>query len=355
MTRLAHRLVGQPDGRTVHLYGAFARAPSGYQPPALGAGAYQLRWNPLRQEWVLVAAARQGRTYLPERSACPLCPSKPRFSSEIPAARFEVAVFDNRFPAMRAQAGVPARRHHTAGSRPLPSAGACEVVVYTQQHQGAFGTLPRARAHQLAEVWTDRYRELGARPDVDYVLIFENRGEEVGVTLHHPHGQIYGYPFIPPVAGVELGRDRRCRLCRIIAAEAQDQERVLFAAQGTIAYVPAFARWPYEVHVATIVHRAALPDLRPVDRRALADALQRVAAAYDRLFDAPMPYMMVMHQRPTDGGSWPQAHLHVEFYPLWRDRGKLKYLAGSEAGAGVFINDTLAEERAAALRAVLKG
>ncbi len=316
-------------------------------------GEYQRRWNPLRQEWVLVAAARQQRTYLPRRSACPLCPSTPRFSSEIPAASFDLAVFDNRFPAMRPQAELPVRHRPRLGAVPEPSAGTCEVVVYTDQHEGSFGTLSLQRLHQLIEVWAHRFRALATRRDVDYVYIFENRGEAVGVTLHHPHGQIYGYPFVPPVAALELRGGRQCRLCLLVDAEMRQGERVLFAEQGITAYVPASARWPYEVHVATVAHLGALPDLRPPARRALGEALQRVAVAYDRLFDAPMPYMMAMHQRPTDGRRWPQAHLHVEFYPVWRDDRKPKYLAGSEAGAGVFINDTLAEERAAALRAVM--
>ncbi len=379
MPRLARTELRQPDGRRVYLYGRFTAAPPGYEAPALGSGAYQRRWNPLRQEWVLVAASRQGRTFLPERAACPLCPSTPEHSSEIPASGFEVAVFENRFPAMRSGAPAgdepPPQPSPQGGGRGLdeaspqgggsehvaePSAGVCEVVVYTDQHEGSFGTLPAARLERLMEVWTDRYRELGARADVRYVFIFENRGEAVGVTLHHPHGQIYAYPFIPPVVEVELRAGRSyarrrggCLQCALIASERESRERMVIHEAGVAAYLPAYARWPYEVHVASTAHFGALPDLAPALRRSLGRALQRVAAAYDRLFDAPMPYMMVIHQRPTDGRAHPQAHLHVEFYPILRDRGKPKYLAGCESGAGTFVNDTLAEERAAALRGAL--
>ena len=339
MPRAGRTDIVQPDGRHVYFYGAFSPPPDGYQAPVMPAGVYQRRWNPLRREWVLVAASRQGRTFLPERAACPLCPSRPGHSSEIPASHFEAAVFENRFPAM-----VPAR----------PAGGICEVVVYTQEHEGSFATLPMASLERLAQMWTDRYRELTHRPGIRYVFIFENRGEEVGVTLHHPHGQIYAYPFIPPVAAAELRRQTRgCLQCRLIDDELKGRRRVLIDERSIVAYVPGYARWPYEVHVAARAHRPSLLDLKPAGRIALLAAMQRITAAYDRLFEVPMPYMMAMHQAPA-GRAVAQAHLHVEFYPILRDRGKLKYLAGSESGAGVFINDTLAEESAERLRALLQ-
>jgi UDPglucose--hexose-1-phosphate uridylyltransferase len=327
----------QPDGRHVHLYGDFDPAPEGYQAPAMPNGVYQRRWNPLRREWVLVAASRQARTFLPERADCPLCPSSPGHSTEIPAARFQAAVFENRFPAM-----VPAP----------PAGGSCEVVVYTDEHEGSFATLPTERLELLAGVWTDRYRDLSARRGIKYVFIFENRGEQVGVTLHHPHGQVYAYPFVPPVAATELRRQRGCLQCTLVRDELKGRRRVLLDEGGMVAYVPGYARWPYEVHVATRAHRPALPDLSPAGRLALLSAMQRITRAYDRLLDLPMPYMMAMHQASASAGA--AAHLHVEFYPILRERGKLKYLAGSESGAGVFINDTLAEESADRLRAVLE-
>jgi UDPglucose--hexose-1-phosphate uridylyltransferase len=329
----------QPDGRHVYLYGPFSPAPSDYQAPGMPDGVFQRRWNPLRREWVLVAASRQARTFLPERADCPLCPSRPGHSSEIPASAFEAAVFENRFPAM-----VPAR----------PAGGQCEVVVYTDEHEGSFATLTQPRLARLAEVWTDRYRELSVRRGVRYVFIFENRGEQVGVTLHHPHGQIYAYPFVPPVAAGELRRrGDACLQCRLIRDELAGKRRLLIEQDGMVAYVPGCARWPYEVHVATRTHRASLAGLSSALRMSLLGAMQRIAQAYDRLFGVPMPYMMAMHQAPA--GTVPaQAHLHVEFYPILRAREKLKYLAGSESGAGVFINDTLAEECADRLRAVLE-
>lgn len=337
MPRAVRTDVVQADGRHVYLYGDFEPPPENYRAPAMPNGVYQRRWNPLRREWVLVAASRQARTFLPERADCPLCPSTPQHSTEVPAARFEAAVFENRFPAM-----VPWP----------PAGGSCEVVVYTDEHEGSFATLPAKRLARLAEVWTDRYRELTSRRGIKYVLIFENRGELVGVTLHHPHGQIYAYPFIPPVAAGELRKTPDgCLQCRLIQDEVKARRRVLINEGGVVAYVPEYARWSYEVHLAPRAHRSALPDLSTAGRQALLHAMQRITRAYDRLFELPMPYMMAMHQSPGDDVV--QAHLHVEFYPVLRDRGKLKYLAGSESGAGVFINDTLAEESADRLRDVL--
>ncbi len=339
MPRAVRTEIVQPDGRHVYLYGDFAAAPEGYVAPAMPSGVYQRRWNPLRREWVLVAASRQGRTFLPGRQECPLCPSRPGHSTEIPATKFQAAVFENRFPAM-----VPAK----------PAGGICEVVVYTDEHEGSFATLPSARLELLADVWTDRLRALSARPGIRYVFIFENRGEQVGVTLHHPHGQIYAYPYIPPVPATELRRQTGgCLQCRLIDDELRGKRRVLINGGGMVGYVPGYARWPYEVHVMPRAHRSALTDLSPASRVALLTSMQRITRAYDRLFDVPMPYMMVMHQAPT-GQSTAQAHLHVEFYPLLRDKGKLKYLAGSESGAGAVINDTLAEESAERLRGLLE-
>ncbi|HET9849267.1 MAG TPA: galactose-1-phosphate uridylyltransferase [Candidatus Dormibacteraeota bacterium] len=339
MPRAVRTDIVQPDGRHVYLYGDLSAAPEDYRAPSMPSGVFQRRWNPLRREWVLVAASRQARTFLPGRDECPLCPSRPGHSTEIPAAAFQAAVFENRFPAM-----VPAK----------PAGGVCEVVVYTDEHEGSFATLPASRLAKLAEVWTDRYRALSARPGIRYVYIFENRGEQVGVTLNHPHGQIYAYPYIPPVPATELRRQTRgCLQCRLIDDELQGKRRILINAGGIVGYVPGYARWPYEVHVMPRTHGSDLTHLPPAGRVALLTAMQQIARAYDRLFDVPMPYMMAMHQAPARRAP-AQAHLHVEFYPILRDKGKLKYLAGSESGAGAFINDTLAEESAERLRVLLE-
>src|SRR5436853_6147255 len=158
-----------------------------------------------------------------------------------------------------------------------PAGGSCEVVVYTEDHEASFTSLSPAPLARLAEVWTDRYHDLVARPGIRYVFIFENRGEQVGVTLHHPHGQIYAYPFLPPVAGTELSQQASgCLQCQLIADELEGRRRVLIDEPGVVAYVPGYARWPYEVHVAMREHRAALPELSAQERLTLLVSMQRV-------------------------------------------------------------------------------
>jgi UDPglucose--hexose-1-phosphate uridylyltransferase len=300
------------------------------------------RFEELRGEQVTYAIQRQDRTFLPPRDHCPLDPTRPGGEeTEIPFPHFEIAVFDNRFPAFQT-------RH-----------GAAEVVVYTEDHDASFSTLAPERAEALMWVWRHRYAELGARADIDYVFIFENRGVEVGVTLHHPHGQIYGYPFLPPVPALELAADERlggCAPCELLRREMDDGRRVLFESDGVVVYVPYAARWAYEAHVVMRRHRASLLECEPEELRQLADALQTLTRGYDALFDRPFPYVMAVHQAPTAAPSSPaaaaagQGHLHIEFYPPLRTAEKLKYLAGSEQGAGAFISDTLPEESAVKLR-----
>ena len=311
----------------------------------------ELRFNELRGEQVDYAIHRQERTFLPPPDHCPLCPTRPGgVPTEIPFEAFEIAVFDNRFPAFEA---------------PL---GAAEVVVYTDEHEGSLATLAPRRAEDLMWVWRHRYLELGAREDIDYVMIFENRGVEVGVTLHHPHGQIYGYPFLPPVPALELAADGRlhgCAPCALLHAELDDGRRVVYENEGVVAYIPFAARWAYEAHVTLRAHRPSLLECEAAELRLLASALQALVRGYDALFDRPFPYVMVVHQAPTKpapgaaatrAGTPAAGHLHVEFYPPLRTADKLKYLAGSEQGGGTFISDTLPEESAVALReAIARG
>jgi UDPglucose--hexose-1-phosphate uridylyltransferase len=295
------------------------------------------RYNELRGEEVVYAVHRQDRTFLPPADHCPLCPTRPGHApTEIPVASYELVVFDNLFPTFEAPEG------------------AAEVVVYTEDHNGAFATLAPERAEALMWVWRHRYEELSARPDVEYVLIFENRGVEVGTTLHHPHGQIYAFPFVPPVVALEAAADVRlggCATCTLLERELADAERVVYENDAVVAYVPFAARWPFETHVVLRGHRASLLECSPAELSALARALQSVTKGFDRLFDRPFPYIMVVHQAPTNGHS--DGHLHVEFYPPLRSAEKLKYLAGCEQGAGTFIMDVLPEASAASLREVI--
>ena len=307
----------------------------------------ELRFDPLRREWVAYATERNDRTFLPT-SFCPLCPSGPGGTSEVPLDTFEVVVFENRFPAFG-----PDR----VDDRPVrpPSTG-CEVVVYTPEHSLTLARLTHDRVRLLIDVWAERYADLGARPEVQYVYIFENKGEEVGVTLHHPHGQIYALPFVPPFAQAELAAARehldssgRCLHCDQLDREAAGP-RAVMASEGMVAFVPNAARWPYELHLYPRRHVSSIAELDDEERDLLATALLGVTGAYDAHFGFSTPYVMALHQAPTDGREWPEAHLHFEFYPPHRRPDRLKYLAGVELGAGTFVNDTRPEDTAAHLR-----
>ncbi len=320
----------------------------------------ELRWNRPRREWVVTATHRMERTFLPPRDYCPLCPTQPGgFATEIPWADFEICVFENRFPTFHLQPPEPEICGGLLG--PVePARGVCEVVVYTARHDGSISDLSPDRMRLLTRVWRDRYRDLGARPEVEYVFIFENRGAEVGVTLHHPHGQIYAFPYIPPVPALELesaaqfqAQEQKCMFCALVAEEMADGRRIIAQNDSFAAFIPFAARYPYEVHLYCLEHRPSLLDLEDRELDDLAEILPRLVRGYDRLFNRPFPYIMVLHQEPCKKRDGP-AHLHFEFYPPLRSEDKLKYLAGCEQGAGTFINDSLPEEKAAELKACLE-
>lgn len=321
----------------------------------------ELRWNPILQEWVITATHRQDRAYKPPEGFCPLCPTRHgAFPTEVPADGYEIVVFENKYPSFRREPGEPAV-DGTELQPVAPSQGVCEVVLYTDDHHTTFADLSINRIANLIEVWADRYGELGALSYVRYVLIFENKGDVVGATLHHPHGQVYAFPFIPPRVSKELESSSkyaaatgRCIFCDLLAEELADGRRVVAANEAFAAYVPFSARYPYELHVMSRRHTQSISQLSTEERRSLAQALSAVARGYDSLFGFSFPYMMIIHQAPTDGGDYGHYHLHVEFYPPHRTAAKIKYLAGCESGAGTFINDTLPEDTARDLRAAVE-
>jgi UDPglucose--hexose-1-phosphate uridylyltransferase len=354
------RLV-KPDGRALLLYGRApipediaAPGPAGAGPD--GANAH-LRWHPLRGEWIPYASHRQNRTFLPPAEYNPLAPtSDPRLPTEVPAGPWDVAVFENLFPTLTMAAHDPP----ALGVATQPGTGVCEVIVFTQDPSSSLGRLPLWHVELLIDVWADRYEELGARPGIAYVFPFENRGVEVGATLPHPHGQLYAYPFVPPVAERELAEqraylDRRGRglLEDFVRREIADRARLVYEGRDAAAFVPVCARYSYELWVTTMRPAASFAALTAAERRDFARALKTVVLKLDGLWQQPCPYVLVFHQAPTDGAPHPEAHLHGEIYPAYRMPGRLKYLAGSELGAGVFTADTLPEEKAAELRAVV--
>lgn len=321
----------------------------------------ELRWNAFLREWLITATHRQDRTFLPPADYCPLCPSAPGHApTEIDRADFEIAVFENRFPSLRLRPDEPS----VDGSdlAPVrPSFGACEVVVYTPRHDATLADAATEHIERLIGVWAHRTLELGALEGIEYVFVFENKGEAIGVTLNHPHGQIYAYPYVPPIIEREAAAGRRhardegsCLWCRSQIDELADGRRIVVDDETWVAGVPFAARWPYELHLVPRRHVGWLHELDRAERRGLAELLRAVLRGYDALFGFSLPYIMAIHQRPTDGDDRDDYHLHIEFYPPNRTESKLKYLAGSETGAGAFINDTLPEETAPRLRAAVE-
>jgi len=316
----------------------------------------ELRWNPQLRQWVIVASHRQDRTYKPPEDFCPLCPTLPgAFPTEVPAEDFDIVVFENKFPSLR----MPPPPLEVEGSelyRTAPAEGICEVVLYSPDHHTTLSREPVTRIRNLIAVWIDRCRDLGSLPNIKYVLVFENKGDAVGVTLHHPHGQIYAFPFIPPTIAAELESARehhstegQCLYCRILAEERGAGLRIIAENDQFCAFVPFFARYPFEVHLYPKRHVQSLPELSDGEQESLASLLKEVLVKYDALFGFTLPYMMVLHQAPAKG-EHPYYHFHFEFYPLNRAADKLKYLASVESGAGTFITDMTPEDQAAKLR-----
>ena len=316
-----------------------------------------------------MATHRQDRIFLPAADHCPLCPTPAGadFHSEVLRPDYDVVVFDNQFPSMQPAPPAP----DVAGSPLLPvapAAGRCEVVVYSSDHTTALARAGYGTVRLLVDVWTDRYRVLGTEGHA-YVLPFENRGEVIGVTLHHPHGQIYAFPDVPPRPRRELAaaaahhlRTGRCVECEVVAAEAADGGRVVVAGETFVAHVPFWARFPYEVRISPRAHRPSLLALDEAERDDLARVLLTVLRGYDALFDFPLPYVLGLFSRPTGGdpaevgwsGDWDAiSHLHLDVCPPHRGPEKLKHLAGSELMGGAFMTDIAPEAAAATLRAAV--
>lgn len=350
----------KPDGRALTLYGLApveVESPIPSPDPQPVDARPQMRWHPLRGEWVMYAAHRQNRTFLPPPEYNPLAPTHdPEHPTELPRGRYDMAVFDNRFPSLILTAPVPVP---VPGIPVRPGVGKCEVVVFSQDPSGTLGGLPAERVRLLLDVWADRTTELGADPRLGYVMPFENRGVEVGVTLNHPHGQIYAYDHLPPVQARALAQVRAYReqnghpwLEDFVRTEREAGLRVVKDAGGALSVVPPFARFGYETWVLPARPASFLSDLDDGERDAFAAVLKDALMRLDALFEVRMPYLLTVQQAPTDGAPYPEWPLRVEISPYLRAKGRMKYLAGTEQGAGEFANDALPEVKAAELREV---
>jgi UDPglucose--hexose-1-phosphate uridylyltransferase len=322
-----------------------------------------MRQDPLTGEWISITAARQNRAFLPPDELDPLAPSAPGHETEVPD-NYDVVVFENKSPAFGpllpeadTDPGAALAELDTIGlGRSLPGVGRCEVVCFGPQRTGSWADFSVSRARTVVEAWADRTAELSALPGVQQVYVFENRGKEIGVTLHHPHGQIYAYPYVTPRTRnllASIGSYGPTLLADVLAYE-QKSERVLIAGEYFTVFVPFAARWPIEVHMLPHRHVPDLAATTTAERAEIAVLYPRVLRALDRLYDTPTPYIAAWHQAPVHVGR-DSVRLMLQVTSPRRAADKQKYRAGSETGMGAFIGDIEPEAAAARLRAALDG
>ena len=349
------------DGRTIRYYDTNnqARAAADKREKVEQPGIGELRLDPLVNEWVAMAAHRQGRVFLPPKELCPLCPSTGENLTEVPEDDFEVVVFDNKSPSLRPPDGDWALPDMAGPDTDTGSAaGKCEVICFTADHGQSFKDLSAERIRVLLEAWMDRTRGLSKEKFIHHIAPFENRGEEVGVTLAHPHGQIYAYSYIPPkvsrmleVAKKHKERTGKVLFDEIVAREIKEEERIVAENKHWVAFVPYAARYSFEIHVAPKVSVADLSELTPEVADAYPAIAKEVLQRLDGVFDIPMAYIAAWHQAPVREGR-DLLRLHWQITSVRRAPGKLKYLAGSESSMGAFIMDLRPEQSAAQLREV---
>lgn len=330
---------------------------------------WEQRWHPLRQEWVVIAGHRQDRPWIGQTLAqdearvpayvddCYLCPRNGRVSGCVNDDYHGVYVFDNDHPCVG-----PAAPVHIAAApgvyRNAPASGLARVICYGPEHNLRLSRLPVARVAELLHAWQEQYRDLGARPEVAHVLFFENNGDVVGVSNPHPHCQVYATNFVFRTTEIELAASvehlattGRGLLEDMITAEVEDGRRILDQATGAISFVPYCARYAYEVYVAPTARRPSIAALSAAEIDDLATVLRATLIRFDNLWRMSFPYVMALHNAPTDGGDHDAFHFYISLHPPLRKPNLLKYLAGPELGGGNFIADTWPEDKAAELRA----
>jgi UDPglucose--hexose-1-phosphate uridylyltransferase len=317
-----------------------------------------LRYDRTTGQWVIIAEHRQDRTYKPPPERCPLCPGPTGLTSEVPAPEYDVVVFENRFPSLAGPGsagplegdGLVSRFDRRAGH------GRCEVICFSAEHSGSFADLNPAHARLVVEAWRHRTAELMAKPEVEQVFCFENRGEEIGVTLAHPHGQIYAYPYLTPRTAAMLSQAHRYRkqhgtnlFADLLASEVADGRRIVARSELFTAFVPFAARWPVEVHIYPNRLMRNLTELSDAESDGFARMYSDLLRRFDRMYSSALPYMSALHQF-TDTDAQRDGYFHVELMSIRRSATKLKHLAAAESAMDAFISDISPEAVAARIR-----
>ena len=314
----------------------------------------ELRWNPLTKDWVMIASHRQNRPQMP-KDWCPFCPGPD--NDKVPAS-FTVHKHDNDFPAISQNPPEP-DDVETRIYKTKPSYGKCEVILYSPEHTVTLPELSVPHIRELVDLWTNRFEEISSDPNIKYVFIFENRGDVVGVTMPHPHGQIYGYSVVPKKLELEMESCREhfdethhCLICDMLEDEVKAGDRIIFENDDFIVFLPFYCEYPYGIYIAAKRHYQNLTQMTDKEKTSLAAALKEAAGTLDSLFDYPFPYMMCMYQNPVNGEDTSDYyHFHIAFYPPMRSADKQKFNASSETGAWAHCNPTAPEEKAVELRA----
>ncbi len=313
----------------------------------------ELRFNPMTGEWVMISSDRRSRPIHSDFKGCPLCPGNLELEQN-----YDLAVFENRFPALMHHPSAPLN----SGSPLLkskPSYGVCEVIMYTSVHNSSLSKMSLMQIENLIDVWEDRIIELSGNPRIKYIFIFENKGEEVGATLSHPHGQLYAFPFIPLRVKIKLNnmkkyinKNQHCMLCDILKEEIRLDNRIVFQNDFFIALVPYYARFPYEVHILSKRHLGSIIEMNELEKKSFAEILQVVTNKYNKIFQRSCPYMMALYISPSEQDKYGYFHFHVEFCPPLRDKNKIKWMASVETTTWQFINPSSPEEIASQLRSI---
>lgn len=311
----------------------------------------ELRWNPLIKDWIMIASHRQNRPQMP-KDWCPFCPG----SGKVPE-HYDVYRYDNDFPALSQNPPQP-DDVETEFYKTVPCHGKCEVILYSPEHTVTLPQLSAGHIRKLVDLWAERFQALSQDENIKYIFMFENRGAVVGTTMPHPHGQIYGYPFLPKRLELELDACREykqdkgnCMLCDMLEDERKTESRIIIENEDFVTFLPFFSEYPYGMYIMSKRHVSNITQFTDSERNHLAEILRETVGTLDSLFDYAFPYMMCLYQNPVNGDNVEDYyHFHIKFYPPMRSADKQKFNASSETGAWAHCNPTAPEEKAEELR-----